>query len=149
MPKGCDQGLHARKVRGTSCRRLLTEVSSCSSTLWPVLRLVGVAEIASGLNLSKQRADQLTRSRGFPDPVEKVLVVDELTAQALREFFDNHPRIATAEETLALFHQRAFKLPAQPRLWRLTVIKEWAANAGRDWHDEEEPAEPGAASASP
>jgi hypothetical protein len=27
--------------------------------------LVGVAEIASALNVSKQRADQLTRTRGF------------------------------------------------------------------------------------
>lgn len=112
-------------------------------------RLVGVAEIASGLKLSKQRADQLTRTRGFPDPVEKVLVVDERTDQALRVFFHNHARIATAEDTMALFRQRAFKLPSQPRLWRLTVVKEWATNTGREWHDEPEPAEPDAASESP
>ncbi len=112
-------------------------------------RLVGVAEIASGLNVSKQRADQLTRTRGFPDPIEKVLVVDELTDQALRVFFDNQARIATAEDTMALFRQRAFRLPPQPRLWRLSVVKEWATNVGREWHDEPEPAEPDAASGSP
>jgi hypothetical protein len=105
-----------------------------------VQRLVGVAEIASGLGVSKQRADTLTRTRGFPDPVENVLVVDELTAQALHEFFDGRPRLATAEETLALFQQRANRLPPQPRLWRLSLVKEWATNAGREWHDE--PAEP-------
>lgn len=109
-------------------------------------RLVGVAEIASGLGVSKQRADTLTRSRGFPDPVENVIVIDGLTDQGVREFFDDRPRIATAEETLALFRQRANRLPAQPRLWRLSVVKEWATNAGREWRDE--PAEPNAASGS-
>jgi hypothetical protein len=105
------------------------------------MRLVGVAEIASGLNVSKQRADQLTRSRGFPDPVGKVLVVDELTRQALREFFDDHARIATAEETFALFEERALRLPAQPRLWRLSIVKEWATEVGREWRDRPEPDE--------
>ena len=108
--------------------------------------LLGVSEIASGLTLSKQRADQLTRTRGFPDPVEKVLVVDEIMDQALREFFDNHARIATAEETMMLFEQRAFTLPAQPRLWRLSDVLDWATNAGREWHGEAESAEPDAAS---
>jgi hypothetical protein len=109
--------------------------------------LVGVAEIALSLGVSKQRADALTRTRGFPDPVENVLVVDELTGQALREFFDGRPRIATAEETLELFQQRANRLPAQPRLWRLSVIKEWATNAGRVWRDG--PPAPAAASKVP
>ncbi len=102
---------------------------------------MGVAEIASGLNVSKQRADQLTRSRGFPDPVGKVLVVDELTGQALREFFEDHARIATAEETFALFQERALSLPAQPRLWRLSIVREWATKVGRQWHDQPEPGE--------
>ena len=101
-----------------------------------VQQLVGVAEIASGLRLSKQRADALTRTRGFPDPVENVLVIDGLAEQAVRDFFDDRPHLATAEETLALFHQRANRLPAQPRLWRLSVVQEWAATSGREWHDE-------------
>lgn len=73
------------------------------SRLRLVQRLVGVAEIASGLRVSKQRADALTRTRGFPDPVEKVLMIDELVEQAVRDFFDNRPHTATAEQTLALF----------------------------------------------
>jgi hypothetical protein len=101
-----------------------------------VQQLVGVAEIATGLRLSKQRADTLTRTRGFPDPVEMVVVIDGLTDLAVREFFDNRPRIATAEETLRLFQERANRLPAQPRLWRLIKVKEWAASKGRQWHDE-------------
>jgi hypothetical protein len=113
-----------------------------------VQRLVGVAEIASGLNVSKQRADQLTRTQGFPHPLEKVLAVDELSAEGVRQFFDNRARIATAEETLALFEQRAFRLPAQPRLWRLSLVKEWAASVGRHWQDDAEQAEPDAASGS-
>jgi hypothetical protein len=106
------------------------------SRLALVQQLVGVAEIASGLRLSKQRADALTRTRGFPDPVENVLVIDGLAEQAVRDFFDDRPRLATAEETLALFHQRANRLPAQPRLWRRSVVQEWATNTGREWHDE-------------
>jgi hypothetical protein len=100
-----------------------------------VQNLVGVAEIASGLGLSKQRADALTRMRGFPDPVEHVLVIDGLTDEAVHEFFADRPRIATADETMMLFRQRANRLPPQPRLWRLSVVKEWAANNGREWHD--------------
>lgn len=113
-----------------------------------VQRLVGVAEIANGLNVSKQRADQLSRTRGFPDPLEKVLAVDELSAEGVRQFFDNRARIATADETLALFEERAFRLPAQPRLWRLSLVKEWATSTGRQWHDEAEPGEPDTATGS-
>jgi hypothetical protein len=111
-----------------------------------VSRLVGVAEIALGLSVSKQRADQLTRSRGFPDPAEHVLVVDELMREALREFFDDHARIATADRTFALFQERAFRLPSQPRLWRESIVREWAASVGREWHDQTIISEPDAAS---
>jgi hypothetical protein len=113
-----------------------------------VQQLVGVAEIASGLGLSTQRADQLTRSRGFPDPVEHVLVIDEMTAKAVREFFNNQARIATAEETLALFQERSNRLPPQPRLWRRWLVKEWATNTGREWRDEPEPVQRDAATGS-
>jgi hypothetical protein len=61
-----------------------------------VQRLVGIAEIASGLNASKQRADQLTCAQGFPHPLEKVLALDDLNADAVRQFFDNRALIATA-----------------------------------------------------
>ncbi len=35
-------------------------------------RLVGVREIAKLLGLSRQRADQLVRTKGFPDPVAEL-----------------------------------------------------------------------------
>ena len=35
-------------------------------------RLVGVREIAKLLSLSRQRADQLVRTKGFPDPVAEL-----------------------------------------------------------------------------
>jgi predicted DNA-binding transcriptional regulator AlpA len=36
------------------------------------LRLVGVREVASLLSVSRQRADQLVRTKGFPDPVAEL-----------------------------------------------------------------------------
>jgi predicted DNA-binding transcriptional regulator AlpA len=35
-------------------------------------RLVGVREIAKLLSLSRQRADQLVRTKGFPDPIAEL-----------------------------------------------------------------------------
>ena len=35
-------------------------------------RLVGIREIAKLLSLSRQRADQLVRTKGFPDPVAEL-----------------------------------------------------------------------------
>lgn len=37
-----------------------------------MMELMGVAEIAARLNVSKQRADQLTRTGSFPKPVSEL-----------------------------------------------------------------------------
>jgi hypothetical protein len=72
-------------------------------------RLMGVSEIAELLNVSKQRASVLCNRKGFPDPVEAVIPVDEDTRQALVELYaqrtDKHS--FTAEGTFRLFSERA------------------------------------------
>jgi hypothetical protein len=94
---------------------------------------MGVSEIAELLNVSKQRASVLCNSKGFPDPVEAVVPVDDDTREALvklyRQRFSKHSH--TAERTFHLFSERAFVLPDVPRLWRQSAVEEWAKEHGR------------------
>jgi hypothetical protein len=96
-------------------------------------RLMGVSEIAELLNVSKQRASVICNRKGFPDPVEAVIPVDEASRQALVELYaqrtDKHS--FTAEGTFQLFSERAFVLPDAPRLWRQSAVEKWAKEHGR------------------
>jgi hypothetical protein len=97
-------------------------------------RLVGVAEIAEMLNVSRQRADQLTRSKGWPDPVERVAPFDAHTVEAIKRLFEGTPKL-TLDEAVHALDTRAYQLPPYPRLWRVELIERWAVEHGRRLHD--------------
>jgi hypothetical protein len=97
-------------------------------------RLVGVAEIAELLDVSRQRADQLTRSKGWPDPVERVAPFDSYMVEAMERLFELTPKI-TLHEALDVLDTRAYQLPPYPRLWRIELIERWATEHGRRLHD--------------
>jgi hypothetical protein len=97
-------------------------------------RLVGVAEIAELLNLSRQRADQLTRSKGWPDPVERVAPFDLYMVEAMKRLFEDTPMI-TLDQAVDALDARAYQLPPYPRLWRVELIEQWAGEHGRRIHD--------------
>ena len=96
-------------------------------------RLMGVSEIAELLGVSKQRASVLCNRKGFPEPVEYVIPVDDDTRQALVELFTLRARnhSYSAEGTWRVFSKRAFVLPDAPRLWRESAVEEWAKEHGR------------------
>jgi hypothetical protein len=94
---------------------------------------MGVSEIAELLNVSKQRASVLCNRKGFPDPVEAVIPVDDDTRQALVELYAQRTDeySYTADGTFQMFSERAFVLPDVPRLWRQSAVEEWAKEHGR------------------
>jgi hypothetical protein len=94
---------------------------------------MGVSEIAELLNVSKQRASVLCNSKGFPDPVESVVPVDDETREALVELYGQRTskHSYTAEMTFEMFSERAFVLPDVQRLWRQSAVEEWAKQHGR------------------
>ena len=93
-------------------------------------RLVGITEIAELLQLSRQRADQLTRTRSFPEPVRRVAPLGPNTTEAVRALFDQLGDVSF-EQAMKALEERAFDLPLQPRLWRLWEVQEWARAEGR------------------
>jgi predicted DNA-binding transcriptional regulator AlpA len=97
-------------------------------------RLMGVSEIAELLGVSKQRASVLCNKKGFPDPVQQVIPVDDETRQALVELFTKRTgkRTYSAEGTWQLFSDGSFVLPEAPRLWRQSAVEEWARAHGRE-----------------
>jgi len=99
---------------------------------------MGVSEIAELLSVSKQRASVLCNSKGFPDPVEAVIPVDEDTREALVKLYGQRTgkHSYTAEGTFQLFSERAFVLPDAPRLWRQSAVEEWAKQHGRQLSEE-------------
>ncbi len=99
----------------------------------PVLggRLVGIAEIANLLGVSRQRADQLTRSKGWPDPVERVAPFDQYTLNNIHLFFQVAGPTITEAQAVAAIEAGAHQLPPSPRLWRLAEVMRWATEQGR------------------
>jgi hypothetical protein len=96
-------------------------------------KLAGVTEIAEMLGVSRQRADQLSRTRGFPDPVAKCLPLDDRTESRVREIYPGKiPAGRTADDVLALMMANAHDLPEMPRLWRAIAIEQWANENGRE-----------------
>lgn len=98
----------------------------------PNRNLVGMAEVADLLGLSRQRADQLSRTTGFPPAVRLVLPLDDITRQAMIDLeaeggFPQGGAPRSYDEIVA----RAYTLPENPRLWRAEEIERWAAETGR------------------
>lgn len=98
--------------------------------------LVGTAQVASMLGVSRQRADQLTRSKGFPDPIRRVILLDAVSMRIIREVFKSGEISITLDEALELFFRYASLMPATPRLWRKSVVKDWADERGREVAEE-------------
>jgi hypothetical protein len=99
----------------------------------PVLggRLVGVAEIGDLLGVSRQRADQLTRSKGWPEPIERVAPFDQNMLKNVHLLFEMSGGTITEAQAVAALEAGAHQLPASPRLWRLVEVVQWAAEQGR------------------
>jgi hypothetical protein len=108
-------------------------VVTAAGTERPVLggRLVGIAEIADLLGVSRQRADQLTRSKGWPEPVERVAPFDRNMLNNVHLLFEVSGGTITEAQAVAALEAGAHQLPAAPRLWRLAEVVQWAAEQGR------------------
>ena len=129
-------------TRGCSCDGILTAskgrckgataVYAAKMKRRPNRNLVGVQEVADMLAISRQRADQLSRTSAFPQPVRFVLPLDDRTRAtmlALEEAggFPGGDAAACYEQIMATAHA----LPATPRLWRAADVSQWAADTGR------------------
>jgi len=98
-------------------------------------QLVGVAEIAGLLGVSRQRADQLTREKGWPDPVERVAPFDQTMLHNVHLLFEMSGGTITEAQAVAALEAGAHPLPASPRLWRLADVVRWATEQGRELHN--------------
>ena len=94
-------------------------------------QLVGVTEVAGLLGVSRQRADQLTREKGWPDPVERVAPFDQTMLHNVHLLFEMSGGTITEAQAVAALEAGAHPLPASPRLWRLADVLRWAAEHGR------------------
>lgn len=94
-------------------------------------RLVGIAEIADLLGVSRQRADQLTRSKGWPEPVARVTPFDQYTLNNIHLFFEVAGPTVTEAQAVAALEAGTHELPPSPRLWRLAEVMRWAKEQGR------------------
>jgi hypothetical protein len=96
------------------------------------LRLVGVSEIAEMLGISRQRASVLCARKGFPDPVELVAPIDDMTEAVVRAMFGQiQDGKITADEALAALKAGGHRLGASVKLWRLDDVIRWADRVGR------------------
>jgi hypothetical protein len=99
-------------------------------------RLVGIAEIADLLFVSRQRADQLTRSKGWPEPVDRVAPIDEYTLNAMHQLFELAGGTVTEAQAITALEGGSQKLPsASPRFWRFADVLRWATEHGRQLND--------------
>ena len=95
-------------------------------------QLIGVAEVAGLFGVSRQRADQLTREKGWPDPIERVAPLDRYTMDAVHFVFAVYGGSITEEQAIEVLEAGGHKLPPSPRLWRLADVVRWAAEHGRE-----------------
>src|SRR6516225_9517264 len=94
-------------------------------------QLIGVTEVASLFGVSRQRADQLTREKGWPDPIDRVAPLDRYTLDAVHFVFAVYGGSITEEQAIEVLEAGGHKLPSSPRLWRLADVLRWAAEHGR------------------
>lgn len=101
-------------------------------------RLVGVAEVADLLLVSRQRADQLSRSKGWPEPVDRVAPIDQYTRNAIHLLFEVAGPTLTEAQAVRALEAGAQQLPSSsPRFWRLNDILRWASEHGRNLNESE------------
>jgi hypothetical protein len=99
-------------------------------------QLIGVAEVAGLFGVTRQRADQLTREKGWPDPVDRVAPVDRYTLGAIDFLFEMAGPTITKEQAVQAIEAGAQQLPpSSPRLWRVADVVRWAAEHGRELHN--------------
>jgi len=98
-------------------------------------QLIGVAEVARLFGVSRQRADQLTREKGWPDPVDRVAPLDRYTLDAVHFVFAVYGGTITEEQAVEVLEAGGHRLPPSPRLWRLAEVLRWAAECGRELHN--------------
>ena len=98
-------------------------------------QLIGVAEVAGLFGVSRQRADQLTREKGWPDQIERVAPLDRYTLDAVHFVFAVYGGTITEEQAIEVLEAGGHQLPASPRLWRLADVLRWANEHGRDLKD--------------
>ena len=94
--------------------------------------LVGIADVGELLFVSRQRADQLTRSKGWPEPVDRVAPIDHYTLNAIHLQFEATGPTITEAQTVSALEAGAHQLPrSSPRFWRLADVLRWASEHGR------------------
>ena len=98
-------------------------------------QLIGVAEVAGLFGVSRQRADQLTREKGWPDQIERVAPLDRYTLDAVHFVFAVYGGTITEEQAIEVLEAGGHQLPASPRLWRLADVLRWASEHGRELKD--------------
>ena len=98
-------------------------------------QLIGVAEVASLFGVSRQRADQLTREKGWPDQIERVVPLDRYTLDAVHFVFAVYGGTITEQQAVEVLEAGGHRLPPLPRLWRLADVRRWAAEHGRELHN--------------
>jgi hypothetical protein len=91
-----------------------------------------MTEISELLGVSRQRADQLSRTKGFPEAIRLVVPVVRETPKVLWDLWEEIGGSANAEQATAILEERAFELPETPRLWRREEIEAWAQVNGRE-----------------
>lgn len=99
-----------------------------------VAELIGVAEIAERLGVSRQRADQLTRTKDFPAPIDRIVVTDDLSVDLLHELLrpGTHDRQWALNRVIEEWEKGQYRMPEQyPRLWRSGQVDAWAESVGR------------------
>ena len=108
------------------------DVNSVISIAVGQARLVGVSEIAEALGVSRQRASVLCGRKGFPDQVELVAPIDEMTEAQVRAMFGQiHEGKVTVDEALAALEAGGHRLGRSVKLWRLDDVIRWADREGR------------------
>ena len=101
-------------------------------------QLVGVTEVAGLLGVSRQRADQLTREKGWPDPVVRVAPFDQTMLHNVHLLFEMSGGTITEAQAVAALEAGAHPLPASPRFWRLADVVRWATEQGRELHNSDD-----------
>jgi hypothetical protein len=96
--------------------------------------LIGITDVAKILGVTRTRADQLSRTSGWPPTVESVIPVDDVTVALLRAGLEaaGGETSANSGELVSIFVDRASPLPHTPRLWRLSAVLEWCEEQDRD-----------------
>ena len=82
---------------------------------------------------ARTRADQLSRTSGWPPAVEAVLPIDDVAPGVIRAWLDAGGVVTSdVDELVAIFKEYACPLPPMPRLWRLTAFLSWCEDHDRE-----------------